>query len=52
MVFLAAGVAGRAVIQNGMLGIANIDTQQILDAMRRVLTNPQLLEETERQPEE
>ena len=33
MVFLAAGVAGRAVIQNGMLGIANIDTQQILQVI-------------------
>lgn len=33
MVFLAAGVAGRAVIQNGMLGIVNIDTQQILQVI-------------------
>lgn len=33
MVFLAAGVIGRGVIQNGMLGIGNISSQQLLEAM-------------------
>ena len=33
MVFLAAGAIGRGVIQNGMLGIGSISTQQLLEVM-------------------